>query len=700
MKTKTQVLILLIIFIKIGIINIYAQWQSTHGPLGAETESSILVVGTNVYVIIRGKGTFISKNSGKTWEKYKIGADTVSWVAASGNQMFAKTPDMVNRSLDSGNTWTSVPSFSSYDRIYSFIVKDSLILAQSEFKLLRSSDDGETWAEHSVGSPNWSYKSITQVHNILLASIDGNGIERSTDFGLTWESSDSGLTTNFVQDFLVKDSVVYAGTLVGVYKSTDEGISWINSGINIYRNVYCLILVDSTIFGGTDLGIFKSSNDGKTWESANNGLTHQRYISSLAANDDNIFAVTGDGIFISDNKGKSWFSANLGTKLTQVNSLIVKNSSIFSATEKGIFRLNEDEISWSACNDGLTSYWIYHLISKDTNVIAGTFNGIFLSSNNGKNWNCVDSGGIACFTVSDSLIYAGYKYSGYNSISIKTSKDNGQNWQTLNCNPPDVSYITQCLGVNNSYLFLGGYGLYRLPLDSVNWKKLETDLPSTQFRSLWASDSVILAGTFDNGLYRSTDNGESWNKVLNMEESICPINDIVSNNDTICVATGQGSYISFNAGTNWKNISKNLIDRHPYSSRYNQSLSTSCIVNKDGNIFVGTFEDGVWQSSLDALLVDVKAEGNTELISYNLAQNYPNPFNPSTTIKYQIPEDGMVTLKIYDILGKEVKTLVNEQEPTGRYEVKFDASELATGVYLYRIKVNDFVSVKKMLLVK
>jgi len=85
---------------------------------------------------------------------------------------------------------------------------------------------------------------------------------------------------------------------------------------------------------------------------------------------------------------------------------------------------------------------------------------------------------------------------------------------------------------------------------------------------------------------------------------------------------------------------------------------------------------------------------------FALSQNYPNPFNPSTTIKYQIPETGFVTLKIYDMLGKEIKSLVSEQKTTGRYEIKLDASDLATGVYIYRLSVNDFVAVKKMLLVK
>jgi hypothetical protein len=99
-------------------------------------------------------------------------------------------------------------------------------------------------------------------------------------------------------------------------------------------------------------------------------------------------------------------------------------------------------------------------------------------------------------------------------------------------------------------------------------------------------------------------------------------------------------------------------------------------------------------------LEEIKLTVQPTVTTYGLYQNYPNPFNPTTKIKYQIPEDGIVSLKIYDILGKEVRTLVNEQKTMGRYEVKFDASDLASGVYIYRLNVNDFVSVKKMLLVK
>ena len=89
-------------------------------------------------------------------------------------------------------------------------------------------------------------------------------------------------------------------------------------------------------------------------------------------------------------------------------------------------------------------------------------------------------------------------------------------------------------------------------------------------------------------------------------------------------------------------------------------------------------------------------KGSSIPLEYALEQNYPNPFNPTTTIRYQLPKGGMVTLKVYDILGAEVKSLVNEEQVAGKYEVNFNARNLASGVYIYRLSVNDFVNVKKM----
>jgi len=85
-------------------------------------------------------------------------------------------------------------------------------------------------------------------------------------------------------------------------------------------------------------------------------------------------------------------------------------------------------------------------------------------------------------------------------------------------------------------------------------------------------------------------------------------------------------------------------------------------------------------------------------IEYLLLQNYPNPVNPTTTIKYQVPELSFVTLKVYDVLGNEVTTLVNEEIPAGSYDVEFDGSELTSGIYFYRLQIGSIIEAKKMVL--
>jgi hypothetical protein len=86
--------------------------------------------------------------------------------------------------------------------------------------------------------------------------------------------------------------------------------------------------------------------------------------------------------------------------------------------------------------------------------------------------------------------------------------------------------------------------------------------------------------------------------------------------------------------------------------------------------------------------------------SYYLGQNFPNPFNPSTTINYSLAEHGLITIKVYNLIGKEMATLVNEEKPAGNYSVKFDGSSLSSGIYFYTMKAGDFTQTKKFILVK
>jgi hypothetical protein len=107
-------------------------------------------------------------------------------------------------------------------------------------------------------------------------------------------------------------------------------------------------------------------------------------------------------------------------------------------------------------------------------------------------------------------------------------------------------------------------------------------------------------------------------------------------------------------------------------------------------------------TSFPLIITSIEDNGNKVLPPYEtkLYDNYPNPFNPSTRIKYQVSSISYVSLVVYDVLGNEVATLVNEEKPAGSYEVNFNASTLASGIYYYRLTAGTFTEIKKMVLLK
>jgi hypothetical protein len=117
------------------------------------------------------------------------------------------------------------------------------------------------------------------------------------------------------------------------------------------------------------------------------------------------------------------------------------------------------------------------------------------------------------------------------------------------------------------------------------------------------------------------------------------------------------------------------------------------------NLFAGNFVVGVWRRPLSEMITDVKS-GELPPRSYILGQNYPNPFNPGTTIRYGLPHRSAVQLNFFNTLGQQVAVLQNGEQEAGYHEVKFDASGLSSGVYFYRLQAGDFVSTKKLLLLK
>jgi len=137
-------------------------------------------------------------------------------------------------------------------------------------------------------------------------------------------------------------------------------------------------------------------------------------------------------------------------------------------------------------------------------------------------------------------------------------------------------------------------------------------------------------------------------------------------------------------GVNFGSFSKAIWDNDHYLVMVGQNMDTSKLL---------------WKYSVDGVTA-VEQEGSSLPSEFRLDQNYPNPFNPTTTIEFSIVKEGKTSLKVYDILGKEVATLVDEELTAGTYNAKFDAGNLSSGIYVYVLKTPNYTASKKMILLK
>lgn len=290
---------------------------------------------------------------------------------------------------------------------------------------------------------------------------------------------------------------------------------------------------------------------------------------------------------------------------------------------------------------------------------AGYNPAIYISTNAGNNWSLL--------TLRDSLrdCAGNFQWGGTNRNGF------------IKYNPFDTSFI-YANGLNCVYVSTNsGYNFTRL---NVNW-----------FRDLTFSykDSVLY-GFNSYRLYRSHDKGLHWDSAITQVNFL----SLEVNPDFPNILYGgdsNGVYRSTNYGTNWY--------------LYNNTFTPSKIVigvSKDAGsqdtFYVVTNKNvyKVWAS----FLVGEKSGSGLIPSVYSLGQNYPNPFNSSTVISYQLAVSSWIKLLIYDLLGREVTTLVNEQLKAGMYKVKFDAGGLPSGIYYYRMETENFTDTKKMIVIK
>jgi len=373
----------------------------------------------------------------------------------------------------------------------------------------------------------------------------------------------------------------------------------------------------------------------------------------FAINGSNIFAGNyNQGVFLSTDNGDTWTPINNGLS-TDVMSLTLNGGYLFAGTNNnGIYRTDNSGISWTQLNTGESTF--NALLGSDAYLFAGeNGQGVFVSTNNGTSWAPANNG------LTNTFIYA-----------LASSPNAG--------------------GGMNLFAGTGNDGIFRSTNFGNDWTA------GNGIVNLWtwclaaAQDGSgnIFAGT-DGGVFISSDNGSNWNVVNNGLTKIVVYAMVTKGSNIFAGTKFGGIFLSTNNGVNWTSINSDFSD-HVLSLGVN-----------DDYLFAGIAGGGrIFRRPLSEILTSLEPIFNGLPSEFKLEQNFPNPFNSSCAIKYSIPKSSQVTLKIYNTLGEEIEILVNEEKPIGTYELTWNAANLPSGVYFYRLQTGSFVQIKKMILLK
>jgi Secretion system C-terminal sorting domain len=350
--------------------------------------------------------------------------------------------------------------------------------------------------------------------------------------------------------------------------------------------------------------------------------------------------------------------------------------------------------------------------------VAGT---LYKSTNNGETWEIVSNTinspiqwfGISHFNKNE--VYA-ITYNPFPAGLINTlykSTDSGVTWEQIGSFPSDShgNRVTVALDLLRDSTLYAGVGtsligdyFYKSTDKGDNWFFVSTPpvAPSEIYTDYFIPDRIYLIGK----PYVSNNGGLSWFEAdsgFNMNEYYLSFYQNRQTSKLLYELRTDGLYSSSNVNFYWSRVKGTEylpIYFAPTGFFDDKNMKNIFIEPIKKELFLGTAE-GIYKNTI---ITNIVNDNNVEY-NFSLNQNYPNPFNPNTTITYQIPKTSFVTIKVYDVLGTEVSELLNETQPAGSYEINFNAHNLSSGVYIYRITASKngrvlFTNSKQMILMK
>lgn len=544
-------------------------------------------------------------------------------------------------STNNGANWEPVNNGITNWKIQSFAVKDTCLFVGTQSDgVFYSTNYGKNWTAKNAGLLNKDIRDAIVIDDVVLVITNGWGVHRSTDNGDNWSYVDINPRPYYVSSFYKKGDTLYFGAMDCLFSSVNKGISWEYLTM-AFGNSHTFVVTDSCVITGSEWGVWSGvySQGDYSWKSLTNYITDD-YIKSVFISDDIIYA----GKFRSDDNGANFKEIK---EFGEVASYLADGSNIFAGLSNSGVQISTDYgVNWEEINNGLTRTDITCLEMMGQDIFAGTFGGVFRSTNNGGSWTGVNTGlsgiKITSLASTSTAIFAGTIGGG-----INISTNNGMNWATSN-----------------------------------------SGLTNANINDFVVNELNIYAGT-DNGLFFSQNNGVSWQKINSQLFTDTKINTLFTFNSRIYAGVKNGLYMSSDFGDAWYKIDTGL-----------PNTSVLSIGIKGGYIYVGTLDNGLWKCLLSEIIVSVNEESINQANNFRLSQNYPNPFNPSTTISFSLPKKEFVTLKIYDVLGKEITTLVNEELNAGSYKNDWNAGNLASGIYFYRLQAGKYNETRKIMLLK
>jgi len=389
------------------------------------------------------------------------------------------------------------------------------------------------------------------------------------------------------------------------------------------------------------------------------------------------------------NNFAQWVESNSGMGYQAIGALLADGDTLYASSTFDVFKSIDEGDNWFKINNGLPPVSNFYAIAQSGNflIAGGDSPGIWLSSNNGASWFRTNSGVdsneyVFTFFVDGNNVYAGIG----NPSAVGISTDNGNTW-TKHTNGITSSQLITGVTKLGPTLFAthSALGLYISTDNGVTWTLPIAGIGAQDKNAIVTSGSNLCVAA-NNGVWTSTDNGVTWKH--NLTSSY--ITGFGNDGANLYAVGSLPPYRSSDNGVSWSPVDDNGL----FGSINNTIQFTTQYA------LINTFGIGVYRRNISEITAIESNQFNGTPKLFNLEQNYPNPFNPSTTISFSIPTSEFVTLKVFDVLGNEVATLVNEYRRAGSHNIEFDASKLSSGIYFYKLQTGSFIETKKMILLR